>query len=156
MKNYNVTIEEHVDDIKLYGLSRKSNDDSIANDIPQLTDDYHKWTTLKRVLPLYILSKNYDEETGNFDLFIGSTSKYAGLNEITVPSGTYARITIRPKLGFLWGMAIGEAKVFFYKTWLQNSAYEAVNMEYEHHTEKSTGMFPSVDIIFAIQKKHQN
>lgn len=46
-----------------------------------------------------------------------------------------------------------EAKKYFYTQWLPQSKYEAKNMEYEFHTEKSIGKHPTVDIIFAISSK---
>ena len=105
------------------------------------------------ILPFYVVSKDYDEATGRSILFIGTDNEHPALACCALPEGVYARMTIRPKLGFLWGMAIGEAKRYFYTTWLPASGYEAVNLEYELHTEKSVGKQPSVDLLFAIRAK---
>lgn len=77
------------------------------------------------------------QKSKNFELFIGSDFKVAGLAECVLPNGEYAKLIVKPKLGLLWGTAIGEAKSFFYRKWLPKNAYEALNMEYEYHTEKS-------------------
>ena len=75
------------------------------------------------------------------------------LDRFVLPAGEYARITVKPKLGFLWGVAIGEAKRYFYTKWLPESPFEALNMEYEYHTEESVGKHPSITIVFAVQRK---
>lgn len=46
-------------------------------------------------------------------------------------------MTVKPRLGFLWGPAIGAAKKYFYREWTPESPYEALNMEYELHAEES-------------------
>ena len=65
------------------------------------------------------------------------------------------KVTIKPKLGFLWGLSIGEAKKAFYTKWLPASDYLAHNMEYEYHTENSKGKNPQIDIHFAVQKRKE-
>lgn len=151
MKNFSVDLVNLVDK-PLYGLWKQSNDKRIFRDIPALSSHYY--TTLHRpkdsVLPYFVLSKDYNAQTQNFALFIGSTAKHSGLQRFLRPGGIYAKITVRPKLGFLWGPAIGEAKRFFYTQWLPRSPYEALNMEYELHTQKSLGKHPTVVLFFAI------
>jgi len=143
-----------VDETVLYGIWKNSNDKTISKDINSLSNEYHVVVSLpeKGVLPYFVLSKNYSKETKNFELLIGSTLEKAGLERHVLISGEYAKITIKPKLGFLWGVAIGEAKRFFYEKWLPASQYQGLNMEYEFHTEKSEGRHPTIDIIFAIKK----
>lgn len=109
--------------------------------------------TRKMVLPYFVLSKDYDAVSNNFEMFIGGYISNSNLESLILPAGEYAKITVKPKLGFLWGASIGEAKRYFYTKWLPKSNYEALNMEYEYHTEKSTGNNPTIDLIFAIQKK---
>lgn len=104
------------------------------------------------VLPFYVLSRNYDVKSRNIQLFIGGTMKNKKLEYQVIPAGKYACITVRPKLGFLWGAAVGEAKTYFYTKWIPDSMYEALNLEYEYHTEESMGRHPSVDIMFAVRK----
>ncbi|WP_195268001.1 effector binding domain-containing protein [Eubacterium sp. 1001713B170207_170306_E7] len=139
---------------KLYGLWKKSNDRSISEDIRVLSEAYHKAVGQPdTVLPFFVLSSNYKAQTQDFELFIGSVSEREGLEEHTIPAGAYAKMTVRPRLKCLWGRAIGVAKRYFYTRWLPESAYEALNMEYEYHTEKSVGRHPEVDLIFAVKKK---
>lgn len=76
-----------------------------------------------------------------------------GLEALTLPAGIYARMTVCPWLKCLWGPAIGAAKRFFYTRWLPGSFYGAMNMEYEHHTEKSIGRHPEIELFFAVEKK---
>lgn len=153
MKTLNVIIEDKIAEIKLYGHWIKSNDKTISKDIPLLSKKYYKSIQKAKckVLPFFVLSRNYNENTKDFELFIGSILEDKKLEEFILPKGTYAKITIKPKLGFIWGTAIGEAKNYFYTKWLPSNNYKAVNMEYEYHTEKSIGKSPTIDIIFAIE-----
>lgn len=140
----------------IYGIWRKSNDKTISSDIKSISEKYYSVVSLSpgNVLPYFILSRNYDEQSKDFEMLIGSTIENKDLDECYLPKGKYAKITIKPKLGFLWGAAIGEAKRYFYTKWLPSSQYQSLNMEYEYHTEKSKEKHPSIDIIFAIQKNN--
>lgn len=105
------------------------------------------------VLPFFVLSRNYDGRNGSFELFVGGTLEKDGLEQTFLPPGEYAGMTVRPRLGFLWGAAIGAAKRYFYQKWLPQSPYGTLNMEYELHTEKSIRSHPSMDIFFAVKRK---
>ena len=89
----------------------------------------------------------------NCEMLIGGDIVHDNLESFILPAGDYAIITIKPKMGFLWGASVGEAKRYFYTKWLLENPYEALNMEYEYHTEKAIGKHPTIDIIFAIRKK---
>ncbi|MFR1872696.1 MAG: AraC family transcriptional regulator, partial [Coprococcus sp.] len=105
------------------------------------------------VLPYFVLTQNYNEQSRDFELFIGSAIDKSGLESYVLSAGEYAKITVKPKLGFLWGASIGEAKQYFYTKWLPKSSFEALNLEYEYHTERSKEKQPTIDIIFAIRRK---
>ena len=96
------------------------------------------------VLPFFVLSRNYDGRNGSFELFVGGALEKDGLEQAFLPPGEYAGMTVRPRLGFLWGAAIGAAKRYLYGT---------LNMEYELHTEKSIRSHPSMDLFFAVKRK---
>jgi len=147
-----VKIEERI----IYGIWKESNDKKISTDIDTLSENYYLVTSQAKgsVLPYFVLSRNYDEQSRNFEMFIGSTFEKNDLDKVVLPAGEYAKITVKPKLGFLWGGgSIGEAKRYFYTKWLQENSYLGLNMEYEFHTEKSKNKHPTIDIIFAIQRK---
>ena len=140
---------------ELYGIWGKSNDKTVSKDIPKLSKKFYEMAESipKNTIPFYVLSRNYNEETGSFELFIGGTREHSQLERYVLPEGLYGTMIIKPKLGFLWGMAIGEAKRYFYTQWLPNSNYKALNMEYELHTEKSLGKKSEISLLFAIQER---
>lgn len=145
----------NMEETRIYGLRKMSNDKTISADIRIISEKYHLILDKPdAVLPFYVLSRNYDVKSRGFELFIGGTLKNEKLEYQVIPAGKYACITVRPKLGFLWGAAVGEAKTYFYTKWLPDSMYEALNLEYEYHTEKSMGRHASVDIMFAVRKNH--
>lgn len=144
---------EQREETTIYGVWSKMTDQTAAKDISALSSEFHRRTRTKNgtVLPFFVLSRNYDEHTGSSELFIGGLMPYEGLTALVLSGGRYAVITVKPKLGFLWGLAVGEAKRFFYTQWLPQSGCIAQNMEYEYHTAHSIGKNPTVDIVFAIR-----
>jgi hypothetical protein len=70
------------------------------------------------------LSKNYNEKTKDFELFIGSIHENTIFEQYIIPKGKYAKTIIKPKFGFMWGFSIGEAKRYFYTKWLKNNEYK--------------------------------
>lgn len=149
---------EYIEQKTIYGLWQKSNDKTTSKDIKVLSEQYHTVVSMPegKVLPYFVLSRNYNEQSRDFELLIGGVIEKGGLEPLALPAGEYAKITVKPKLGFLWGVSIGEAKQYFYTKWLPASSFEALNLEYEYHTEKSTGKQPTIDIIFAVRRKAIN
>lgn len=152
MASIDVEVME-LEEKSVYGLWKQSNDETISNDIDILSEEYYKTICCSEgtVLPYIVLSRNYDETSKNFEMFIGSTIENNELKTMTLPAGKYAKITIEPKFGFLWGASIGEAKRYFYTKWLPASQYQGMNMEYELYTEKSESKNPTAYIFFAIK-----
>ncbi len=154
MSELMVRIEPYKE-IILYGLWRKANDKTVAKDITDLSSTYHQVTATQHgaVLPFFVLSRNYHPDSQDFELYIGSLTPGVSLEKLVLPEGQYAVITVKPKFGFLWGLAVGEAKRYFYTQWLPASTCQAENMEYEYHSEKSIGRNPTVDVVFFIKEQ---
>lgn len=152
---YSITLTEQPEQT-LYGLHQPSNDRTQRRDIPSLSKRFYHQLGAEpgTVLPFYVVSKEYRPDDGSFSLFLGGECP-CDLECEALPAGTYAVLPVRPKLGFLWGSAIGQAKRWFYTQWLPNSGYEAVNLEYERHTRQSVGRHPSIELRFAIRRKFQ-
>lgn len=150
---YSITLTEQPEQT-LYGLHQPSSDRTQSRDIPSLSKRFSHQLGEKPgdVLPFYVISKDYRPDDGSFSLFIGG-ERPCELECETLPAGTYAVLSVRPKLGFLWGPAIGQAKRWFYTRWLPESGYEAVNLEYERHTLQAVGRNPSIELHFAIRRK---
>lgn len=149
---------EYIEQKTIYGLWKKSNDRTVSKDINALSKQYYTVVSMPEgnVLPNFVLSRNYNKQSHDFELFIGSVIDKSGLEICVLSANEYAKITIKPKLGFLWGASIGEAKRYFYRKWLLENPYEALNMEYEYHTEKAIRKHPVIDIIFAIKKRYKS
>ncbi len=155
MKNPEIKIVQMEDDVMIYGLTVKSSDKGQSKDIPKLSDKFYTQSKQEanKLFPFYVLSKDYNEQTQEFQLFIAGPKDFEGSSKIVLPKGSYAIMTIKPKLNFIWGLAIGQAKTFFYRQWLPQSQYTGLNMEYECHTEKSVSRHPTIDLYFAIKPK---
>ncbi|MGI6108777.1 MAG: GyrI-like domain-containing protein [Eubacteriaceae bacterium] len=138
----------------IYGLSVLSNDLTIAKDIKRVYQCYKTAVHAVEgdVVPLFVGSKDYNETTGDFTLFIGSDINSPGLRKITLPGGEYAHFPVKPKFGRFWGSAIGKAKRRFYGSWLPRNGYESRNIDFEYHTQKSLLDSPEIDMFFAVKK----
>jgi hypothetical protein len=147
-----VEIMEAKDIQILYGLWTNSNDRTISKDIKKMVKQYYEIINNEKALPFYVLSKDYDQKTKNFKLFIGGIIENNGLDKVILEKGFYAKIKIKPKLGFIWGISIGEAKRYFYTKWInENKNIQINNMEYEFHTKESIGKNPFIEIYFSIK-----
>lgn len=157
MSSLKVSIE-HIGQKKLYGLLRRSNQKTFAKDVKALSKQYSAVIDIpkKRVFPYFILSKDHSEGRRDFDLLVGSVIDKGVLDSYVLPAAEYAKITVTPKLGFLWSTSVSAAKRYFYEKWLPANPFEALDLEYEYHTERSTGRRPSIDIIFAVHRTNVN
>ena len=155
MSKMDFTIIEIEEDIPVYGLSQKSNDKTQAKDIPALAKKYYEAAGKNggEVIPFFVISKDYDTTTRDFQLFVGGWIGNKALETFVIPRGTYGKVTVKPKLGFIWGLSIGKAKRAFYTQWLPKSKYMALNMEYEYHTEISKGKNPQIELLFAVRER---
>ena len=119
---------EYIEQQTIYGLWQKSNDKTISRDIKALSKQYHAVVSMPegKVLPYFVLSRNYNEQSRDFELFIGSMIDKSSLESYVLSAGEYAKITVKPKLGFLWGASIGEAKQYFYTKWLPKSSFDCL------------------------------
>jgi len=156
MSKMDFTIVENKESMTIFGIFKKSNDKLQTKDIPELSKKYYKTVNKNNgeVIPFFVVSRDYDKDTKDFQLFIGGSIENANLDTLTIPKGLYGKVTIKPKLGFLWGLSIGAAKRAFYTDWLLQSDYTPLNMEYEYHTEISKGKNPQIDILFAVKKQN--
>jgi len=155
MGKLDFSVLEINEDRTVYGLSEQSNDKTQSKDISSLSKRY--LATARKgqgeVIPFFVVSRDYDKDTKDFQLFVGGLTECAGLDAFTIPKGAYVKAAIKPKLGFVWSLSIGEAKRSFYTEWISKSDYTPLNLEYEYHTEISKGKNPQIDIYFAVQKR---
>lgn len=93
---------EYIEQQTIYGLWQKSNDKTISRDIKALSKQYHAVVSMPegKVLPYFVLSRNYNEQSRDFELFIGSMIDKSSLESYVLSAGEYAKITVKPKLGF--------------------------------------------------------
>ena len=152
MEKLDFTVVEIKEDKIVFGLSKQSNDKTQAKDIPALSKKYYEAVGRNSgdVIPFFVISSDYDKGTKDFQLFIGGLIENTNIETFTILKGIYGKVTIKPKIGFMWGLSIGEAKRKFYTEWLPKSDYMPLNMEYEYHTEISKGKNPQIYILFAI------
>ena len=155
MSKLSFTVIESKEERSVFGLFHNANDRTRAKDIPNTTKKYYEAVGKEsgEVIPFFVVSKDFNESTKQFQLFIGGMIQNENLEAFVIPKGMYGKVTVKPKMGFLWGLSIGEAKRSFYLKWLPKSDYTALNMEYEYHTEISTGKNPQIDILFAVKKR---
>lgn len=149
------TITEQKDPKEIYGLRMLSSDRTQAADIQTLSALYQNITGKppKEALPYFIITQNYNEQTRQFDLFVGSLLDHKELESLLLPSGIYAKSEIKSTFSFLLGQKIGKAKRDFYRHFIPQSSYSPLDITYEYHTEKSLAQNGTIEIFYAVQKK---
>lgn len=157
MRDFQVTLLPNAP-LELYGVQATVCHRTLAREISTLSAQYTALSKRepRRALPFYVVSCNDSADAESFELFLGSTTPHAGLERFAPAAFPCASLTVRPKLGFLWGAAIGEAKRWFYTRWLPASEYLPLQLEYELHTEKTLGKSPSLELRFALQKREDS
>ena len=157
MGKLSFSVVENNEDKSIFGVYKKSNDKTQAKDISAISKKYYEAIGMRsgEVIPFFVVSKDYNESTKDFQLLIGGLIENENLETFVIPKGTYGKVTVKPKMGFAWGLSIGEAKRVFYTNWLPKSEYSSLNMEYEYHTDISIGKNPQIDILFAIKKRSE-
>lgn len=65
---------EYIEQQTIYGLWQKSNDRTVSKDINTLSKRYYTMVSMPmgKVLPYFVLYRNYNEQSRDFELFIGS------------------------------------------------------------------------------------
>jgi hypothetical protein len=108
---------EYIEQQTIYGLWQKSNDKTISKDIKALSKQYHAVVSMPKgkVLPYFVLSRNYNEQSRDFELFIGSVNDKNSLESYVLPASEYAKITVKPKLGFVGCFYWRGKTIFLYK-----------------------------------------
>lgn len=151
---YEVRVEQATKRVA-FGMRAASNDRTLACDIDRLAKAHAQAVDAPAgtTVPLFVISHAYDPSTGDCELFVGGEVEAGGLERFVIPAGTYARLELACALRVLWGASVGKVKRWLYTQWLPTSGYAALNLEYEHHTEKTSGRHPRVDLLFAIEKK---
>ena len=59
----------------VYGLWKNSNDSTVSKDIKNLSKKYHIKVSSpgSKVFPYFVLSRNYNELSKDFEMFVGGT-----------------------------------------------------------------------------------
>jgi len=151
--------------IKAVGFSVKTSNKSISNDATEVGkkfSDFKKSNMIKnRKDPwaFVAVSKNYDENSGIWDYFIGDVvTDFNNISEdlttIEIPAIKYAIFPIRPRFKFAWGIVLGQMKRYIYEKWLPGSKYEPAEIidDFEYHDERSIRKKePEIDLYIGVK-----
>ena len=75
----------------VYGLWKNSNDSTVSKDIKNLSKKYHIKVSSpgSKVFPYFVLSRNYNELSKDFEMFVGGTIDKKGLESLIIPNGEW-------------------------------------------------------------------
>ena len=156
-----IQIEKEIDCL---GLSIRTTDKTVYQDLPRLYEKYMKLKDEGRVKNIkepweYIsLSNNYSDSE-SWDYYTGYvvTGNEANQDELicfSVPAGTYAIFEIRCKSKFFFGFKMGRMKRYIFTKWLPQSGYEFTGCDYEYNNaemhQKNTY---DIDLYIGIKKQ---
>ena len=140
---------------RLHGFHAETTAQEMRKAIPELSTRDHKALekTVRSVLPLYVITRDYDPASGRQILFFGGEVPHDALEVLEMPGAPYARVLVKPKFSVFWAPAIAAAKKWFYEEWLPASGYESLNIEFELHSERSMEKNPVLELFFALRRK---
>ena len=145
----------------VYGLSVRTCERTLQDDILALSDDYYTSTGFepKNALPLYIIYDGFEQKRRGkeYNLFIGGEKDHELLHAFVLPQGMYAKTIIKPRFGSIWGPSVASAKRSFYSDWLPAyHEWEAGTICYERHDEKSISDAPEANFIISLKAVDPN
>lgn len=75
---------EYIEQRTIFGLWQKSNDKTTSKDIKVLSKRYHEAVSMPegKVLPYFVLSRNYNEQSRDFELLIGGAIEKSGCPQV--------------------------------------------------------------------------
>lgn len=76
-----------IEEQTIFGLSKPSNDRTVAGDVRTLSAGYHDLLgkASGEILPFFVLSRNYDEASGDFELSVGGLPEAEGRKKFCCP-----------------------------------------------------------------------
>ena len=96
MSKMDFAIIENKEDIPIFGLCQKSSDKTQAKDISAISKKYYEAVSKEsgEVIPFFVASKDYNESTKDFQLFVGGVIEKDNLETFVIPKGIYGKVTI--------------------------------------------------------------
>ena len=98
-----------------YGLRTISNDKHMKKDLEALLQQVKRASGSVMVMPYIVCMKEFYQDAGEFQLFIGSEEAYPNLEKLLMGESIYAVIELNIKLMQSWSAAIHEIKHHIYK-----------------------------------------
>jgi predicted transcriptional regulator YdeE len=151
--------------IQFIGLSVRTSDKSIYQDVGKVTAEFNRITkehpieNRKKPWAFVAVSKNYDKQKSTFDYIVGEVvtevkNMPPGLDAYEIPALTYAVFSIKPKSRLAWGITMGRMKRYIYTEWLPNSGYEPSDLvgDFEFHDDRSLGKRPEIQLFVAVEE----
>lgn len=124
-----VRIEEKDEQI-YYGLRTISNDKRLKKDSEDLMKQVYRASGCSSIVPYIVFTQDFYQDEGEFQLFVGGSSRYPNLEKLIVAKGTYAVIEVSCKLMQSWNMAIHDAKHYIYHKWMTKQPYHSCHTEF--------------------------
>lgn len=150
--------------ITVLGLTMKTGMKSVFKDVTKILKQYMSYKEEygipnQKVPWEYIsLSRNFnDNQTWDYltGHVVNSVEKIPEIfTAFEVPTGKYVVFSVRPRLKFMLGIAIGKTKKYIYDVWLPKSMYEFAGYEFEYNNEKMFNENPHhIDLYIAVNEK---
>lgn len=151
MKEINV---EHIEEKVFYGLSTVSDQKHLMKNVEKLKAQVSKASGKETLFPYVVLTKNfYQEQSDEFQLFVGIMEEHLNLEKVHVPQGWFAKMEVGAMLGHFWGKAFNEAKHFLYKKWMVKEHYTSCDVDYALFDERALGLKPKMEYRVMLKKE---
>lgn len=138
-----------------YGLRTISNDKQIKKNTQDLMQQVHRASGCEMKPPYIICTKEFYQDDGEYQLFVGGMKRYQNLEKLMMLEGTYAVIEVSCKWMQSWYTAIHEAKHYIYHKWVDKTPYVPCHVEYVLFTEKSLEKKPILELYVKLMSNQK-
>jgi predicted transcriptional regulator YdeE len=166
VQKFEPQIVELTKTIKIAGLSIETNAKNVYRQVPEIGKRFNQLKKEKDIpnrkdpWGFAAVTINYDKKKESWTYIMGDVVTFfenVPKEFITyeIPAMTYARVPVRPKNVYVWGVTINQIKNYFYQKWLPDSGYQAAKIinDFEYHDERSfREKNPEIDLYFGIKK----
>lgn len=136
-----------------YGFSTISNEKEAKKDMLELIDRIRRVSKCDTVLPYVALIKDFYQDEGEFQLFVGKMEYHRDLEKLVVVEGNFATAEIEPAFGRFWRKAITSTKHYMETKWADKNGYTPGSVKYLLFSEKIKSEHPALDYYMQIEKK---
>lgn len=136
-----------------YGFSTISNEKEAKKDMFALIEQIKRVSKCDTILPYVALIKDFYQDEGEFQLFVGRFDYHPDLEKLVVVEGNFAQTEIEPSFHRFWKKTIISTKHYLETKWADQHGYIPGSLKYLLFYEKPNSAQPTLEFYMRLEKK---